>query len=69
MVSNAVDAYSSALSLGTSVVDYLDIPMFDDKDATMASMARMAKLFKSTGRQPTPEEEDMLDEFVTTLLE
>ena len=69
MVSNAVNAYSSALSLGTSVVDYLDIPVFDDKDATMASMARMAKLFKSTGRQPTPEEEDMLDEFVTTLLE
>ena len=68
VVSNAVDAYSSALSLGTSVVDYLDIPEFDEENDAMMSMARMAKRFRSTERQPTPEEEDMLDEFVAALL-
>lgn len=45
MVSDAINAYSSALSLGTSVTDYLNIPGFDEHNETMMLMVSMAKRF------------------------
>lgn len=69
MVADAINAYSSALSLGTSVVDYLDIPSFDAEDETMVAMSNMAKRFSATRKPPTLEEEEMLDQFVKSLLE
>ena len=69
VVADAINAYSSALSLGTSVTDYLDIPSFDEKNETMTSMAAMAKRFNMMRTSPTPTEENELDQFVKTLLE
>ena len=69
VVADAINAYSSALSLGTSVVDYLDIPSFDAEDETMVAMSNMAKRFSATRKPPTLEEEEMLDQFVKSLLE
>jgi hypothetical protein len=63
MVSDAVSAYSSALSLGTSVTDYLNILQFDKDNEIMLALAQMAKRFKS-GEVPSPDDEDKLDAMV-----
>lgn len=67
MVSDAINAYSSALSLGTSVTDYLNIPGFDEHNETMMLMASMAKRFKH-GDKPTQEDEATLDSMVGRLI-
>lgn len=67
MVSNAINAYSSALSLGTSVTDYLNIPQFDEENKTMVMMAQMAKRFRC-GEVPRAEDEDKLDAMVRSLM-
>lgn len=69
VVADAINAYSSALSLGTSIVDYLDIPSFDTGNETMVAMSNMAKRFNATRTPPTLEEEEMLNQFVKSLLE
>jgi hypothetical protein len=63
MVSDAVSAYSSALSLGTSVTDYLNIPQFDKDNEIML----VTKRFKS-GEVPSPDDKDKLDAMVGSLL-
>ena len=67
MVSDAINAYSSALSLGTSVTDYLNIPGFDEHNETMMLMASMAKRFRQ-GDKPTQEDETTLDSMVRNLI-
>ncbi|PWG66714.1 N-6 DNA methylase [Bifidobacterium callitrichidarum] len=67
MVSDAINAYSSALSLGTSVTDYLNIPGFDGHNETMMLMASMAKRFKH-GDTPTKEDETTLNSMVRKLI-
>lgn len=67
IVANAINAYSSALSLGISVTDYLNIPCFDRSNASMMELSRMAKRFKR-GEIPTAADEDRLDSLVKTLL-
>jgi hypothetical protein len=67
MISDAVSAYSSALSPGTSVTDYLNIPQFDKNNEIMLALAQMAKRFKS-GEVPSPDDEDKLDAMVGSLL-
>ena len=64
---DAVNAYSSALSLGTSVVDYLAIPKFDDSNALMLELADMGRRF-SKGEAPSSEDEDRMDELVLRLV-
>ena len=68
MVSDAISAYASALSLGTSVTDYLNIPQFDKENKTMVTMSQMAKRFKR-GEIPSEEEENILDALVGSLIE
>ena len=67
MVADAINAYSSALSLGTSVTDYLNIPQFDEKNEIMVMMSQMAKRFRS-GEVPQAEDEDKLDSMVSSLI-
>lgn len=67
MVADAINAYSSALSLGTSVTDYLNIPQFDEKNELMVMMSQMAKRFRS-GEVPQAEDEDKLDSMVSSLI-
>ena len=67
IVSSAVNAYSSALSLGTSVTDYLRIPPFDKADPTICEMVAMAKRFHE-GEKPTDKDETRLDALVESLL-
>lgn len=67
MVSDAINAYSSALSLGTSVTDYLNIPGFDEHNETMMLMVSMAKRFKH-GDAPTKEDETTLNSMVRKLI-
>ncbi len=67
VVSTAISAYAAALSLGTSVTDYLNIPKYDAKNPTMKEMAGMAKKFKK-GETPTEADEVRLNELVLSLL-
>ena len=67
MVADAINAYSSALSLGTSVTDYLNIPQFDKGNEIMVTMSQMAKRFKC-GEVPSVEDEDKLDSMVRSLI-
>lgn len=68
IVSNVIQAYSSALSLGTSVTDYLSIPIYNKENTIMIAMAQMAKRF-SCGEIPNTEDERQLDEMVRSLLD
>lgn len=67
IASHAINAYSSALSLGISVTDYLAIPPYDEKNSTMTEMADMAKSFQR-GASPTEKDEDRLDGLVKSLI-
>ena len=67
-VSDAISAYASALSLGTSVTDYLNIPAFDASNPIMQKMAEMTLRFCG-GQTPSQEEEDELDRLVAEILE
>lgn len=67
LVSGAIGAYASALSLGTSVVDYLTVPKFDANDKQMAELSEMGKRFNS-GIEPTAADEQRLDELVTLIV-
>lgn len=67
VISNAISAYATALSLGTSVAEYLTIPKYDLENQAMREMAEMAKKFKG-GKQPRQMDEARLDELVQSLL-
>lgn len=67
VVSTAISAYAAALSLGTSVVEYLDIPKYDAGNSTMKEMAGMAEKFKK-GETPKEADEAKLNELVVSLL-
>ena len=67
LVAEAINAYSAALSLGTSVTDYLNIPKFDENNSTMMELATMAKKF-TEGVIPTSADEIMLDTLVKKLI-
>ena len=67
VVSTAISAYAAALSLGTSVTDYLNIPKYNAQNPAMREMAGMAKKFKK-GATPTEADEARLNELVISLL-
>ena len=67
IVADAISAYSSALSLGTSVTDYLNIPQFNKDNTTMVALSQMAKSFKR-GTSPSDADEEKLNVLVGSLL-
>lgn len=68
LVSGAISAYASALSLGTSVVDYLKIPKFNPHDDCMKGLSDMGKKF-SGGVTVTAADERRLDILVTRIIQ
>lgn len=66
-VSGAISAYASALSLGTSVVDYLRIPKYDNADDSMRELSTLGKEL-SSGKTPTQDDERRLDDLVSCIV-
>lgn len=67
IVSDAIGAYASALSLGTSITDYINIPKYSPDNDIMNHLSLLAMKFNQ-GAIPTDAEEDMLDLYVKALL-
>lgn len=63
LVSGAVNAYASTLSLGTSIVDYLYIPKYDPQNEQMRELADLGKRFHY-GEDPSISEEEHIDMLV-----
>jgi hypothetical protein len=68
MISNAVSAYASQLSLGVSVADYLNIPKFDAENQYMKIISELAIEISSRKGSASNEEFYRLDELVGELL-
>ena len=68
IAAHAINAYSSSLSLGTSVTDYLAIPRYDENNPVMAELSDASKRFHR-GIVPTEADEDRLDVLVKSLIE
>jgi hypothetical protein len=67
IVAHAVASYAAQLSLGVSVVEYLDIPFFNAADATHAAFSRLAMEITQRGGQPTQDELVELDRLAYAL--
>lgn len=67
IVSHAISAYASALSLGTSVVEYLKIPKYSTESVAMRKLATLGKRLNE-GARPGPEDERQLDGLVCELM-
>ena len=67
ITARAINAYSSSLSLGTSVTDYLHIPRFDKSNSLMTEMADMSKGFHN-GAIPAESDEERLNDLVRALI-
>ena len=48
-IAEAVRSYAAQLSLGTSVIEYLKIPKFDERDPEHAAVARLSKAMTLSG--------------------
>ncbi|MGB9846459.1 MAG: hypothetical protein ACPLRH_03025, partial [Desulfotomaculales bacterium] len=63
-ISRAVSAYASQLSLGISVVEYLNIPRYNRQSRLHREMAFLAKKITVRGGNPTKTELSVLDSLV-----
>lgn len=68
VISKAVAAYASQLSLGVSVADYLQIPPFDASNVQMESIAEIARTITSRAGAQEPNDLPSLDIHVGVLL-
>lgn len=68
VISNAVAAYASQLSLGVSVAEYLNIPRFDEGDPTMMVICDLAIEITTRSGGPSDKELKNLDTYVKTIL-
>lgn len=69
LVASAVAAYASALSLGTSITDYLSLPRFDPDNPLMQELSAVAKALNRERRATTPSEEAQLNRLALRLME
>lgn len=69
LVSGAVAAYASQLSLGASVAEYLHLPRYDKANAMHRTLARLAASITRRGDGPRPEEHHRLDELAHELFD
>ena len=67
-VSGAVSAYSSDLSLGTSVVDYLKIPKFNSMNESMTRLSSLGKRLTYSESPVSDEDEEELDKLVKSIV-
>lgn len=67
LVSSAISAYANALSLGTSVTEYIRIPVFDPSDTSMQDLCVIGK--KAQHGRLTPDEvKEQMDGLVRKIL-
>jgi len=69
VVAHAVSSYAAQLSLGVSVVEYLDIPEFNGVNPTHASISHLAKEITIRGNAATPDELKELDRLAYLLFD
>jgi hypothetical protein len=60
-ISRAISAYAAQLSLGVSVVEYLNLPLFDSSNTIHRRLAELAMIITHSGRGPTGEEIQEID--------
>lgn len=68
MIVRAISAYAAQLSLGTSVVEYLNIPAFDAADPFHLQLARLAQTITTQGGQASAQQLDEIDRLVGQVL-
>jgi hypothetical protein len=68
MVRRAISAYATQLSLGVSVVEYLDIPAYAATDQHHAALAALVRILNNRGQEPTPAEWTRLDQLTRKIL-
>jgi hypothetical protein len=69
MISGAISAYAAQLSLGTSVVEYLNIPAFTPSDPWHQQLAELAKAIASRGGTPTDVQGKEMDRLVAEMID
>ena len=67
-ISGAVSAYAAQLSLGTSVVEYLNIPAFAPSNSLHQQLTELAKAITRRGGMPQNTEFRELDRLTTEML-
>lgn len=67
IVSSTISAYASALSLGTSVVDYLKIPKYNSRNSSMRELSKMGMKF-SAGVEPSQKDEIRMNKLVEKIV-
>lgn len=68
IISGAISAYASQLSLGVSVAEYLNIPRFDAADAKMTAISEISSEISRRQQGATAEELQNLDQRVKDIL-
>jgi len=68
-VSRAVAAYAAQLSLGASVAEYLNIPLFDASNAAISRISKIAQQISSRKDAASKDELESLDALVKRLLD
>ena len=68
-ISRAVSAYAAQLSLGTSVVEYLKIPVWDPANSIHRRLAQLAKEITARGKPPTQGEIREVDRLAMKILD
>jgi hypothetical protein len=68
-IARAISAYASQLSLGVSVVEYVDTPRFDPDDDAHAALAKLGLDLTRAGGDPAREDERELDRLALSLFD
>lgn len=68
IVARAINAYAAQLSLGTSVVEYLQIPPFTQTNCAHVELSALAKTLTRSGSPPSQAEWDALDALVADVV-
>lgn len=68
-IARAISAYAAQLSLGVSVVEYVDVPLFDATDAAHTALADLGVALTRSGREPTRDDERDLDRLALSLFD
>ena len=61
VVAHAISSYAAQLSLGVSVVEYLDIPLYDPANPTHIAISKLAARLTAYEDEPTAEDFEKLD--------
>lgn len=67
-VRNAINAYASQLSLGTSVSDYIGIPDYDEKSVIHTEIATRAEAISMSDEPPSGDDYNYINERVLSIL-